>query len=188
MLSVRQNGLKNSDKVIADMRKAVHASFISALIIMTASSSLYASTDTSGGKTASPAAAASAGFNNDMVSSSYMAQLVIGLVVVLACIVVLAWLARKMNRFQSAADGSLKIISGLSLGTRERIVLLQAGEKQLVVGVAPGRINTLAVLDEPVAPADENMSSSSGNSFIDKFRTAMTQAGTMHSGKGVNDE
>ena len=31
-------------------------------------------------------------------------------------------------------------------------VLVQVGKQQLLLGVAPGRVNTLHVLDEPVTP------------------------------------
>ena len=36
------------------------------------------------------------------------------------------------------------------MGPRERIVLLEVGETQLLIGVAPGRIQTLHVLASPV--------------------------------------
>jgi len=36
------------------------------------------------------------------------------------------------------------------MGTRERVVLLQVGETQLLLGVAPGRVQTLHVLDKPL--------------------------------------
>ena len=63
--------------------------------------------------------------NNDPMSGGYLMQLVFGLLVVVLCIVVLAWFAKKMNRFNTLADGSLKVIGGLSMGSRERVVLLR---------------------------------------------------------------
>ena len=92
----------------------------------------------------------SAGSSTDPMSASYMAQLVLGLIIVLLCIVALAWLAKRFNRLQSTPDGSLQVLGGMSMGARERIVLVQVGTKQLLLGVAPGQINTLHVLDEPL--------------------------------------
>ena len=119
---------------------------------------------------------ASSVINHDSMSSNYLLQLVVGLFVVLVCIVALAWVAKKMNRFRQLTDDSLKIIGGLSMGARERIVLLQVGENQLLVGVSPGRINTLHVLDKPIETLDNNPDESLGKNFSDKLKTIMNNA------------
>lgn len=114
--------------------------------------------------------------NADPMSSSYLLQLVIGLFVVLLCILALAWFAKKMNRFQSFSDGSLKIIGGISMGARERVVLLQVGEEQLLLGVSPGKINTLHVLDTPIEIMSRQSDSSGGKIFSDKLKKMMANA------------
>jgi len=78
------------------------------------------------------------------------AQVFLGLFVVLGVIVAMAWALRRMGRLPGAASGALRVVGGLSVGQRERVVLIQAGEKQLLVGVAPGRVQTLHVLEEPI--------------------------------------
>jgi flagellar protein FliO/FliZ len=88
---------------------------------------------------------------NEPLGAGNLLQLTFGLLVVLAAIVGSAWLLRRYGRLQSGADGALHIIGGLSMGPRERVVLVQVGKQQLLLGVAPGRIQTLHVLDEPVA-------------------------------------
>jgi flagellar protein FliO/FliZ len=72
------------------------------------------------------------------------------MLLVLGLIVAIAWVLKRSARFQTAAGGGLRILGGLSMGTRERVVLLQVGETQLLVGVAPGRVQTLHVLDKPL--------------------------------------
>jgi flagellar protein FliO/FliZ len=114
--------------------------------------------------------------NADPMSGSYLMQLVIGLFIVVLCILVLAWFAKKMNRFHSLADGSLKVIGGLSMGSRERVVLLQVGEEQLLLGISPGRINTLHVLDTPLEVVGPHGDSEPGNSFLDKLKITMADA------------
>lgn len=122
----------------------------------------------------------SAALNAEPMSSGYLMQLVIGLFIVLLCIVVLAWFAKKMKHFNSLADGSLKVIGGLSMGSRERIALLQVGDKQLLIGISPGRINTLHVLDTPLEMTNNQPGNMTGNSmsnnFLDKFKTVMADA------------
>ena len=85
---------------------------------------------------------------NQPISSVNMLQLVMGLVIVLVTIVVVAWVMRRFGHFSALPNGTMKIIGGLSMGTRERIVLLQVGKTQLLIGVAPGRVQTLCMLDE----------------------------------------
>ncbi len=111
---------------------------------------------------------------SDPISSGYLLQLFVGLFIVVLCIIVLAWMAKKMNRFQSSSDASLKILGALSLGTREKIVLLQIGDEQLVVGVSPGRLNTLHVLKTPIEMSNKNSDASVSNGFADKLKTMIS--------------
>ncbi len=84
------------------------------------------------------------------MSAAYLAQMVVGLLLVIVAIVVLAFFMRRMSGVQSALGSQFRVVSGLSLGSRERIVLVQVGEQQLLVGVAPGRVQTLHVLEVPL--------------------------------------
>lgn len=84
------------------------------------------------------------------VGGGYLAQLLVGLLVVLGAIVALAFMMRRMTGIQSRLGSDFRVVSGISLGARERILLVQVGDRQLVVGVAPGRVQTLHVLDRPI--------------------------------------
>ncbi len=97
-------------------------------------------------------------------------QVTLGLLVVLLVIVGAAWMLRRYGRFQSSASGSLKILGGLSIGPRERVVLLQVGEEQLLIGVAPGRVQALYHLETPIrlTPAS---SDESPNNLLGKLMT-----------------
>ncbi|MDH5180666.1 MAG: flagellar biosynthetic protein FliO [Gammaproteobacteria bacterium] len=77
-------------------------------------------------------------------------QMFLGLALVLGVIFGMAWLVRRMGNIHPLGQGGLKILGGLSLGQRERVVLLQVGDTQLLVGLAPGQIRTLHVLDKPL--------------------------------------
>ncbi|WP_260293502.1 flagellar biosynthetic protein FliO [Sedimenticola hydrogenitrophicus] len=71
-----------------------------------------------------------------------------GLVLILALIFALGWLLRRYGRLPMSSKGEIAILSGVSLGPRERAVLLRVGTTRLLVGVAPGRVQTLHVLEE----------------------------------------
>lgn len=78
-------------------------------------------------------------------------QLTFGLIFVIGMIFAFAWAMRRYMRLQNSVSGGLQIIGGLSMGVRERLVLVQVGEQQLLLGVTPTTITTLHVLDTPVA-------------------------------------
>lgn len=111
----------------------------------------------------------------DPMSGSYLFQLILGLIVVLICILALAWFAKRMNRLQSSTAGMLKIIGGISMGSRERVVLLQVGSEQLLIGVSPGRINTLHVLENPLEDADVNSEKTFATSLSEKLSTVLAE-------------
>ena len=96
-----------------------------------------------------------------------LVQVSLGLIVVLLIIGGAAWFVRKFGNFQVTSKGNLRIIGGLHLGTKERIVLLQVGKEQLVVGVSPGNINKLHILKEPIIIDEKNEISKS--SFAERL-------------------
>ena len=80
-----------------------------------------------------------------------MGQVTLALCIVLGAIFLCAWLARRMRNLGSGRNGAVNIVAEVRLGPKERAVLLQVGNTQLLVGVAPGQINALHVLAEPLA-------------------------------------
>jgi flagellar protein FliO/FliZ len=72
------------------------------------------------------------------------------LLVVVSLILLLAWIARRVGGIQLQNAGAIKVLSMLPVGNKERIALVQVGDKQLLIGIAPGRVNTLHVFDQPI--------------------------------------
>lgn len=79
-----------------------------------------------------------------------LGQVTFALLVVLATVFVVAWLARRVRGFGNRVGNALDVIADIPLGQKERAVLLKVGQTQILVGVAPGRVNTLHVLAEPI--------------------------------------
>ena len=86
--------------------------------------------------------------------SEHFGQIILSLVLVLLIIFLSAWLLRRYSRFPGVADGNLKVIGALSVGQREKILLLQVGEEQVLVGVTSTQITTLHQLEEMVEVKD----------------------------------
>jgi flagellar protein FliO/FliZ len=86
-------------------------------------------------------------------SASGLLRVILALLVVLAAVLAAAWLARRMRAFSGGADSSsLEMLAQLPLGTRERAVLVRVGDCQVLIGVAPGNVRTLHVLERPSSP------------------------------------
>jgi len=109
---------------------------------------------------------------NEPIGVGNYLQMFFGLFIIVALIIGLAWFMRRMGNMNSIAAGNLKVIGGLSIGQRERIVLVQAGNTQLLVGVAPGEIRTLHVMDDPIVP-NEEAAQKKQSGFAEKLHAAI---------------
>jgi len=88
-----------------------------------------------------------------------LGKLAIALIIVLAVFWVFARVMRQLQTGRGGAHRSLKVVGGLSLGQRERVVVVQAGDEQLVLGVTSTQINILHTLSTPLSvPPTEDVS------------------------------
>lgn len=78
-------------------------------------------------------------------------RMVVSLAAVLALVGGLAWVARKLRNGGHIKSGLIEIVSGVSLGAREKVVLLRVGQEQVLVGVSPSGMRALHVIREPAA-------------------------------------
>ena len=101
-------------------------------------------------------------------------QVTFGLFVVLMIIAAAAWFTRRFGSFQATAGGALRIIGGLHLGAKERLVVIQVGEEQLLLGVAPGRISKLHVLEKPLNMSGDCTTQGAGGVKPGSFREYLT--------------
>jgi len=83
-----------------------------------------------------------------IVSTEGMLKMVAGLLLVLAIIGAIAWALKRFAFHPGTASGAIKIIASAAVGQRERIVLVEVENTRLVLGVAPGRVNTLHCIDK----------------------------------------
>lgn len=79
-----------------------------------------------------------------------MSKLLLGLLLVIGLIFLLAWLLRRVQQLNPRGNQAIKLISSHALGPRERLVLVQVGSEQVLLGLSAGRITPLHVLKDPV--------------------------------------
>ena len=83
--------------------------------------------------------------------SGQLTQLVLGLLLVIGVIFFLAWLLRRVQQAGPAGKGQvIELIGSRALGPRDRLLLVQVGNDQILLGLSPGTITALHVLKEPV--------------------------------------
>jgi len=109
------------------------------------------------------------------LSGPNMFQLLSGMAIVIGAIIVILWLLKKLGRMTMTANNQIQVLGGVSLGAREKLVLVQIGEKQIVIGVAPGSVRTLHVLDQ-VIKIDESTDSFS-KVFSEKIKKVVSREG-----------
>ncbi|MFK3771159.1 flagellar biosynthetic protein FliO [Pseudomonas sp. NPDC089406] len=97
---------------------------------------------------ASAAAAAAAPAPGGL--GAQLAQTVLGLLVVVGLIFVLAWLLRRMQGSAQRGAPVIEIVGTRAIGPRDRLLLVQVGKEQILIGHTPGSIEALHVLAEPV--------------------------------------
>ncbi|HXU92918.1 MAG TPA: flagellar biosynthetic protein FliO [Gallionella sp.] len=117
------------------------------------------------------------------VSSGSIVQIIFSLLLVLAAIVLVAWLLKRMNMVQQGHGNLVKVLGGVAIGQRERIVLVEVNDTWLVVGVGPNQIRTLHSLEKPegssasATPEDAQLA---GNKFSAVLSSALN---SLSSGK-----
>ena len=95
-------------------------------------------------------AAPAAGSAAPAVSAGGLVSVTFALLAVLAAILALAWVARRMRMLGNRAGNALEILASTPLGPKERAVLMKVGDTQILLGVAPGQVTALHVLAQPI--------------------------------------
>ncbi|KAB7627391.1 flagellar biosynthetic protein FliO [Alkalilimnicola sp. S0819] len=109
------------------------------------------------------------------VDSGALLRLTGGLVLVVLAILALSWLLKRSGRFAAPGGGQLRALASVQVGQRERVVLLKVGEQQLLVGVAPGQVRTLHVLDQPLEGLEPKAAEKAMSPFAQRLHRVMQQ-------------
>ncbi|WP_339906251.1 flagellar biosynthetic protein FliO [Pseudomonas guineae] len=88
-----------------------------------------------------------------------LVQLLLGLLLVIGLIFLLAWLMRRVQQIVPRGGQVIKVMATQALGPRDRLVLVQVGGEQVLLGLTPGNITALHVMQEPVHLPDAEQAS-----------------------------
>ena len=90
-----------------------------------------------------PLSAQAAEAGNAGLSAGNYLQAFFALALIVGLLLGTAWLARKISGERGFNQGGLKLVGGITLGPRERVVVVEVGDTWLVIGIVPGQIRTL---------------------------------------------
>lgn len=81
--------------------------------------------------------------NAPISPSGGLMQIATALLLVLGLVVMAAWLMRRLGPMNAGNKIPVKIIGGISVGNRERVMVVEVGDQWLILGVTASNINNL---------------------------------------------
>ncbi|WP_268406716.1 flagellar biosynthetic protein FliO [Alteromonas sp. a30] len=99
----------------------------------------------------------------------------LSLIVVIGIVFMLAYLLRRLNVTHTGSN-QMHVVATMMVGTRERMMVVQVGDEQHLIGITANNINHLAKLEQPISgpQVNENLKS--------KFQSLLTKQQTKVNG------
>ena len=94
------------------------------------------------------------------------------LIVVVASIVAFGWLYSRSKNFGGGRNDAISVVANKALGSRERLLLVEVADKQMLVGMTSSNIQTLHVFDAPVVKAPVKTPT---RDFASRMKTALRE-------------
>ncbi|MEH6346607.1 MAG: flagellar biosynthetic protein FliO [Bermanella sp.] len=104
-------------------------------------------------------------------SEDQIIQVTLALSAILILIYAIAWFVKRYRGVQGLTGLPLKTLAVMPMGVKEKIVLIEVGGKQILLGLTAHNINTLATFDEPILQTEKAKS----NNFSDRLKEIMSQ-------------
>lgn len=114
---------------------------------------------------------------SDLTGLAAFGKVAFALLVIVAIILLCAWLLRRLGPGQGAAGQHLKVIAGKAVGPKERVVIVEVNDTWLVLGVSAGGISKLHELPAGSTPP----AVVAGGTFARRFAAALR-----HQARGGN--
>jgi flagellar protein FliO/FliZ len=99
-------------------------------------------------------------------------QMLFGLVVVLAAVFVVAFVARRLRGASSSGANGIEVLAQASLGGKEKAVIVRVDGERLLLGVASGQVSLLKTLS-PEAPSPPAVTSNQIQNFAALLRKSL---------------
>ena len=111
--------------------------------------------------------------NNPVIEGPDILSLGASMLIVIGAVIALGWLYSRL-RFNGGGPGNvINVVASRGLGPKERLLLVEVGDKQLLVGMTASSVQTLHTFDRPIEAA---AAISEAPGFADRLRAAVKGA------------
>lgn len=105
------------------------------------------------------------------IGSSELLSFAASLIVVIAAIVAVGWLYSRSKSIGGNTD-VINVVASRALGTKERLLLVEIADKQLLVGMTASQVQTLHVFESPVVAAKQT---SQAHGFASRLKSTLKE-------------
>lgn len=109
-----------------------------------------------------------------VVGGSEIQSMGLSMLLVVAAIVLLGWLYSRSRFLAGGSGGIINVIASRALGPKERLLVVEVADQQLLVGMTSTAVQTLHVFENPIrisgAPDDNR-------GFKERLRSALREIG-----------
>ena len=116
----------------------------------------------------------SVGQSASPLSVGSLAQLTLSLAAIVALIFAISWALKRFKLAGPRVRGAIAVLDELAVGPRDRIMLIQVGDAQVLVGVGTAGVVSLTPLAKPIVVNE----SGAPPAFADRLREFMKRPGS----------
>lgn len=81
--------------------------------------------------------------SSSVITQSELMRVITGLLVVLLIIVILSWFVKRLHGVHLGSSKGFESIGSMTLGPKEKIMMVKVGERYLLMGVGSGSVSLL---------------------------------------------
>jgi len=97
----------------------------------------------------------------------------VSMIIIVGAILVLGWVYSRSRIVGGGNSDVINVIATRALGPKERLLVVEVADQQLLVGMTAGDVQTLHVFDKPVVVAD----AVKRGGFAGRLRSALKEFG-----------
>lgn len=111
--------------------------------------------------------------DNPVIDGADILSLGASVLIVVAAVIALGWLYSRMKFGGSGSSDIINIVASRALGPKERLLLVEVADQQLLVGMTASQVQTLHTFERPVV-AEPAINEATG--FAERLRAAVRGA------------